>query len=64
MNYRLNYRLNYSIVDNLRRKKEKFESFKLESQKLERFSLSWKEPSKLGKNQAKLEISSEVGKYR
>ena len=31
------------------------ERFKIESLKLESFCLSWKEPSKVGKNQAKLE---------
>ena len=52
-------------------KNEKLESFKLESLKFESFCLSWKEPSEVGKNQAKLErtdqswkVSFEVGKFR
>ena len=36
-------------------KNEKLESFKLKSLKLESFSLSWKEPTEVGKNQAKSE---------
>ena len=47
-------------------KNEKLKSFRLES-----FCLSWKEPSEIRKNRAKLErterswrVSSEVGKFR
>ena len=36
-------------------KNEKLESFKLVSLKLESFCLSWKEPSEVEKNRAKLE---------
>ena len=46
------------------------ESLKLESQKLESFCLSWKEPSEVGKPRAKSEgtersweVSAEVGKF-
>ena len=52
-------------------KNEKLESFNLESLKLESFCLSWKEPSEVEKNRAKLErtqrswkVSFEVGKFR
>ena len=41
-------------------KNEKLESFKLESLRLESFRLSWKEPSEVGKNPAKLK-RTEVG---
>ena len=34
---------------------EELKSFKLESLTLENFCISWKEPSKVGKNRAKLE---------
>ena len=43
-------------------KNEKLESFNLESLKLESFCLSWKEPSEVGKNGAKLQSLNELGK--
>ena len=43
-------------------KKEKLESFHLESLKLESFCLSWKEPSEVGLLLQKLESLNELGK--
>ena len=44
-------------------KNEKFESFKLESLKLERAKRKWKEPSEVGKLLLKLESFAAVGKF-
>ena len=44
--------------------KGQLESFKLESLKLEKFCLSWEEPSEIGKNRAKLESIAKVEKCR
>ena len=58
------------IRDTCIAKNEKLESFNLESLRLKSFCLSWKEPSEVGKDRAKLErfernweVSSAVGKF-